>query len=288
MAPKTPATAAAKPRDRNRRGSIAGCSVRSSTATNRTSSRPMATARRGPAGRSHRRAARRGTPRWRRRTRPGRGCPAASPRPRVAQAVRVEQQEHGGGGEERDRDGEVEHRAPAERADEHAAHERTDGRADRREQVEQAEGLAPTPRAAISRTIATELVDTRAPLTACRMRAPSRTVNEVESAASSDARPNARTPARNVVRWPNRSPSDPLTGRATATAPRYRVTTDATSPAVRPNSPIMPGRATASIVVFSGTRIAPHATPSVSAESVDFRRSSSGSSAGTSAVTACR
>ena len=98
------------------------------------------------------------------------------------------------------------------------------------------------------------------------------------SDASSDANPNPSTPARNVDRWPNRSPSEPATGNATATAARYSVTTDATSFAPRPNSPMIPGSATASIVVFSGTRIAPHATPSIRAESIAPRSASLGTS----------
>ena len=73
---------------------------------------------------------------------------------------------------------------------------------------------------AISRMIAVELVETNAPLTAWSTRAPSRTANVGASAASSDANPNPSTPARNVDRCPNRSPSEPATGNATATAAR--------------------------------------------------------------------
>ncbi len=116
---------------------------------------------------------------------------------------------------------------------------------------------------AISRSSATELVETSAPVTAWSTRDSASSSKDMAVAASAEASAKAPTPKRNTRRWPNRSPRLPLAGSAIATAPRYSVTREATVAAPTPNSSITLGSATASIVELRGTRIAPDASPSI-------------------------
>ena len=68
---------------------------------------------------------------------------------------------------------------------------------------------------------------------------------------------------RKTGRWPYRSPRLPDARSAIVTAPRYRVTSDETVTASTSNWSMMLGRATASMVELSGTRIAPLAIPNI-------------------------
>ena len=72
----------------------------------------------------------------------------------------------------------------------------------------------------IARTRATEVVETSAPLIACRTRDAARTSNVGAATAISEETANADTPTRKTGRWPYRSPRLPLASRVMVTAPR--------------------------------------------------------------------
>ena len=72
----------------------------------------------------------------------------------------------------------------------------------------------------IARTRATEVVETSAPLIACRTREAARTSNVGAATAISDETANADTPTRKTGRWPYRSPRLPLASKVMVTAPR--------------------------------------------------------------------
>ena len=182
----------------------------------------------------------------------------------VARPARAKAEPYGAKRHEGHGNGHEEEAPPAEGADEEAPDERP---AAALVDTRRSKSPKASPRragGAASRMSDAELVETNAPLTACRTRPAWRRPKDVATAATAEAAAKTRTPARKSRRWPNRSPREPLAGRATATAPRYRVTSEATGPAPRWNSSMIPGRATASIVELSGTRIEPLATPSMS------------------------
>ena len=63
----------------------------------------------------------------------------------------------------------------------------------------------------VAATIASEPGTSRAPATPCSARAPIRTSTEGETAQSAEVAPKARSPATNIRRRPNWSPSEPPT-----------------------------------------------------------------------------
>ena len=234
--PKTPATAAANARDgtgadRPRDGPA------EARAMTKTASRTARRQRRhGP---ERRRTGREGRPGTRRSAR----ARSRSPRTSIGLAAgrAVASRGRGTGAADRgqrevgDRHRQQEHRRqPKEPTSRPPMNGPTVG-ARRDEQVEQAERLAAPTGGAKSRISATELRRDEGAARPPGGHAPRRGPRTTPAARrAAEAAPNTRTPARNVGRWPNRSPSEPLTGSATATAPRYSVTSDATSLGVRP------------------------------------------------------
>ena len=189
VAPNTPATAAAKrPRPEQARVD-AGCSMRSSTSDEQDEQQAHGRrGRRGPARVAPGPQRHQERDDGARRGRPGRGCPAASRSPArraagagpaAANTDAAATSAIGTASENIDRQPNAPTSTPPMNGPTAAL---TDVSRSNRPNASPRR-----PGGAISRTIATELVETRAPLTACRTRAPSRTANDVASAASSDA-----------------------------------------------------------------------------------------------------